>query len=150
MSIPVIVAVGHTSDTSLLDDVAKLPCKTPSDAAHAIGSLYNQMLHAIDSHRNEINELSAKKYRMRMLQINTLQRQIHHDFLDHIRQSKERIETIMREITSLCPATHYAQGYVSLHTKTKEQRATIPDHPEFPLYLFDGKKWLRIDSGEVE
>ncbi|MBP6256537.1 hypothetical protein KA405_02180 [Patescibacteria group bacterium] len=36
MKIPVILATGHTNDTSLLDEIVRHAAKTPSDAAHLI------------------------------------------------------------------------------------------------------------------
>jgi exonuclease VII large subunit len=36
MPIPVIIATGHTADTSLLDEIVRYAAKTPSDAAHLI------------------------------------------------------------------------------------------------------------------
>lgn len=42
MPVPVIVAVGHTADKFVLDDIAYFSAKTPTDAAYFLVSLYEQ------------------------------------------------------------------------------------------------------------
>lgn len=50
MPIPVIIATGHTADTSLLDEIVRYAAKTPSDAAHLIIDWYEQF----DARLNEL------------------------------------------------------------------------------------------------
>lgn len=42
MQVPVIVAVGHTTDSFVLDDIAYMSAKTPTDAGYFIVSLYEK------------------------------------------------------------------------------------------------------------
>lgn len=49
MPIPVIIATGHTTDTSLLDEIVRYAAKTPSDAAHVILDWYEQLSARLDA-----------------------------------------------------------------------------------------------------
>ena len=52
--VPVIVAIWHTQDTTLIDDVARHSAKTPSDAAYFIRRLYTTKLQEISWYYSDI------------------------------------------------------------------------------------------------
>ena len=56
LSIPVILATGHTSDRSLLDEVVWHAAKTPSDAAHLIVDGVEQMVGRLERIHEEIEQ----------------------------------------------------------------------------------------------
>lgn len=51
---PVIVAIWHTQDKSILDDIVFYSAKTPSDAAHYLLNYYNYYLWEVNSYYNDI------------------------------------------------------------------------------------------------
>ena len=53
--IPVMSAVGHTVDQSILDMVSKYPCKTPSEAAQILIDIYQEFQDNLDSDFEYIN-----------------------------------------------------------------------------------------------
>jgi exonuclease VII large subunit len=126
MPIPVIVAVGHTSDVSLLDEVAKLPCKTPSDAAHEIVAMYHetqQNLLSIQTHTRELYYQHLGRLQQSVDRLKCATKQARHQRL-LITQTK--IKNIMADIVQVCPVFHYEQGYVSLHDAIKTKLDAIP------------------------
>ncbi len=53
-NIPIITGIWHTSDHTLLDIIAKYPCKTPSEWAKIIIDINKKYLEAINAHLNKI------------------------------------------------------------------------------------------------
>jgi len=55
VDIPIITAIWHTSDNSLLDLIAKFPCKTPSEWAKIIINIYEKYHNTIKDYTIQIN-----------------------------------------------------------------------------------------------
>jgi exodeoxyribonuclease VII large subunit len=53
--IPVMSAVGHTVDQSIVDMISKYPCKTPSEGAQILIEIYQEFQDNIDSEFEYIN-----------------------------------------------------------------------------------------------
>ncbi len=86
LSVPTIVAVWHTSDTSVLDQIAYHTAKTPTDAAY-------------------ICQEATEKYH---LQTNHYLAQIHQRVQTKIHEQKTTIDTLLLNINSLI-SHHYTQ-----------------------------------------
>ena len=55
VDIPIITAIWHTSDNSLLDMIAKFPCKTPSEWAKIIINIFEKYHDSINDYNERIN-----------------------------------------------------------------------------------------------
>ena len=62
MPIPVIMAVGHTNDQYLLDEIAWMSAKTPTDAAYQLIDRYDNLKQELDATYATINNAIALKY----------------------------------------------------------------------------------------
>lgn len=61
MPIPVIIAVGHTNDQYLLDEIAWMSAKTPTDAAYQLIWIYDNLNHWVDELYSSISQ-KIKEY----------------------------------------------------------------------------------------
>ena len=54
MQVPVVLAIGHTQDVSLLDEIVYISAKTPTDAAYIFVDLVQKYEVDIDVMRNDV------------------------------------------------------------------------------------------------
>ena len=76
MSIPIISAVGHTVDQSILDMVAKYDCKTPSEAAQIIIDIYEDYSDNLSAEYDYIKNTIDDTFQKYALELQTLSKEI--------------------------------------------------------------------------
>jgi exodeoxyribonuclease VII large subunit len=91
--IPVMSAVGHTVDQSILDMVSKYPCKTPSEAAQILIDIYQEFQDNLDSDFEYINNCIqdfSDKYKQ---ELKFISKNLPLQVTNKIRIYKQRLET---------------------------------------------------------
>lgn len=76
MQIPVLLAVGHTSDQYVLDKIVRYPMKTPSDAAHFMIDYMDNLTQEIWYIYNNITNIISQKKQTYIYQIDNIYSQI--------------------------------------------------------------------------
>ncbi len=111
MPVPVIVAVGHTADKFVLDDIAYFSAKTPTDAAYFLVSLYEQTEKNIQQMLENIHVRTKETINNLLASIPSLYENIHiriGAMLDTIQQN---IHLRYQWISSVSPENITKHGY---------------------------------------
>ena len=87
MPVPVMIAIGHTSDQFLLHQLCRYPAKTPSDGAHILVDLMHQ-------HKQQINHICV--------QINQSIQSIISNYYAHLVHIQQDIDHIVSNKLTYC------------------------------------------------
>jgi exonuclease VII large subunit len=100
MQVPVIVAIGHTSDKSILDHICRFSCKTPTDAAYVLIKSYQQYQQELESLRESIQTQCNQQTNTINNNINilyqTIEQTIKQKFCTLNNMCQERYQTIQQ------------------------------------------------------
>lgn len=91
MPVPVMTAIGHTTDISILDAIVKYAAKTPSDAAYLLINEVKKYQEELDTYRQSLKTIVNNKFWY-------IQQQVDHIYEKIRSQAKSRIETIKKNI----------------------------------------------------
>ncbi|MEI7477159.1 MAG: exodeoxyribonuclease VII large subunit [bacterium] len=117
MQVPVVVAVGHTQDTSILEQVAYAHAKTPSDAAHLIISYYEQWHKQCDGLYEEIREAITNKIHHYLLDIPHCRESIQYACQQKFRILQDKVKMLYDSIYQYHPQVLLRHGYAYLTQK---------------------------------
>lgn len=144
--IPVIVAVGHTRDTTLLDDTCWYSAKTPSEAAHILIAHLRTTYEQIQQTYTSIQEYATHRQQHIIQQIEELFEWIQfHSDARKIILTKEVTE-LYRSIQSYDPLLQLEHGY-SLVTDAKGTllwKSTLEPWIHYQLYHGSQKYTMKI------
>ena len=111
LRVPVIAAVGHETDRTLIDDVAAITCSTPTHAAEVAVKVDVGAARAeLRSHANALHRSGAGAADLRTDVIAGFARALAH----HMQVERSRLHQLLREIRAAARrslATHRSTGY---------------------------------------
>ena len=160
-SVPIISAVGHETDTTIIDYVADLRAPTPSaaaelavcDMAAVVQQLYDlshkvvtAMLENIALRLRSVSpQMVLRQHRMRIL---SLEEQLSYHMERKLAAQQHRLEISASRLEALSPLAKLKQGYayVTKEEQTLTSTAQITRDDQIRIYLQDGYADARIEE----
>lgn len=109
--IPVIIALWHTTDSSVLDSIVHTVAKTPSDAAYILINSYEEYRHMLLNIKFSINQnikLFLEEYKQKIVLLKTT---ISNNCQNAIQETKKLLQLYMQSIQSHSPQRLTEKGY---------------------------------------
>lgn len=167
-SVPVISAVGHETDTTIIDYVADLRAPTPSAAAELAVWDYYQLQDGLRSSRQKMSRIMyqcLELYRLREEKLHTRLNYLHPETLlrerrQHVADAADRLEILMEQklhlsrhqlelrkerLKGLSPLDKLNQGYAFAEKETEDRRkplksiAQVQNGDTVTIYVADGR-----------
>lgn len=149
MPVPVMMAVGHTSDQYLLDDIACYSAKTPTDAAYLIVGRYDNLKAEIATIYDEIMRLVDDRIRLFTNTIESMRVTIDQSIQLRIESYRTNIESWYEYVCFSKPEKILQSGYALLqdtewHYLHKEAVNSLSDGHEFVVVTHKKKLIVRV------
>ena len=103
MPVPMIIAVGHTTDTSVLDQVAKHTAKTPTDAAYILIEQYDHYQQQVDALYRSIVHRTSNVWQQLRERLHVMYEGIHQQIRYTMSSLRERVAFHYESIQSINP-----------------------------------------------
>ncbi|MCK8825444.1 exodeoxyribonuclease VII large subunit [Fuchsiella alkaliacetigena] len=175
-SVPIISAVGHETDYTILDFVADLRAPTPSAAAELVipsceqltkhlkqlkTSLIRAMKEQIKSRRTALESLSQRRVflepnrELRSLKqrLDELKSRLKSTFKANFSLTKEKLEHQVSRLDSLSPLNTLARGYALCRQEDQETLSSVEEvevGEEVEIVLADGKIKSEVTAIQLE
>lgn len=109
--IPVITGIGHATNQTVVDMVAKHSGITPTDTAHFIIQIIDQYIYQLNEYESLIKQISKKNIALAYKQCDDISTKI--NLLSHqiIKQQKEKLVGMEEKIKLLDPVNVLKRGY---------------------------------------
>ena len=171
-SVPIISAVGHETDTTIIDFVSDLRAPTPSAAAELAVYDVNVLLEQLESAKEHLNSLMDRK--LRILRMQTEQKKqllnsyspivrvrekkyqcirseelLEEAFLRILNKKKHQLQIQIERLAGLSPLQKLQQGYsYMVDNNGKNVRSISQVKPEemLEIYVTDGKIVTKVES----
>ena len=171
-SVPIISAVGHETDTTIIDFVSDLRAPTPSAAAELAVYDVNVLLEQLESAKEHLNSLVDRK--LRILRMQTEQKKqllnsyspivrvrekkyqcirseelLEEAFLRTLNKKKHQVQIQIERLAGLSPLQKLQQGYsYMVDSNGKNVRSISQVKPEdmLEIYVTDGKIVTKVES----
>ena len=171
-SVPIISAVGHETDTTIIDFVSDLRAPTPSAAAELAVYDVNVLLEQLESAKEHLNSLVDRK--LRILRMQTEQKKqllnsyspivrvrekkyqcirseelLEEAFLRTLNKKKHQVQIQIERLAGLSPLQKLQQGYsYMVDSNGKNVRSISQVKPEemLEIYVTDGKIMTKVES----
>jgi len=171
-SVPIISAVGHETDTTIIDFVSDLRAPTPSAAAELAVYDVNVLLEQLESVKEHLNSLVDRK--LRILRMQTEQKKqllnsyspivrvrekkyqcirseelLEEAFLRTLNKKKHQVQIQIERLAGLSPLQKLQQGYsYMVDSNGKNVRSISQVKPEemLEIYVTDGKIVTKVES----
>ena len=171
-SVPIISAVGHETDTTIIDFVSDLRAPTPSAAAELAVYDVNVLLEQLESAKEHLNSLMDRK--LRILRMQTEQKKqllnsyspivrvrekkyqcirseelLEEAFLRILNKKKHQLQIQIERLAGLSPLQKLQQGYsYMVDNNGKNVRSISQVKPEemLEIYVTDGKIMTKVES----
>ena len=171
-SVPIISAVGHETDTTIIDFVSDLRAPTPSAAAELAVYDVNVLLEQLESAKEHLNSLVDRK--LRILRMQTEQKKqllnsyspivrvrekkyqcirseelLEEAFLRTLNKKKHQLQIQIERLAGLSPLQKLQQGYsYMVDSNGKNVRSISQVKPEemLEIYVTDGKIVTKVES----
>ena len=171
-SVPIISAVGHETDTTIIDFVSDLRAPTPSAAAELAVYDVNVLLEQLESAKEHLNSLMDRK--LRILRMQTEQKKqllnsyspivrvrekkyqcirseelLEEAFLRTLNKKKHQVQIQIERLAGLSPLQKLQQGYsYMVDSNGKNVRSISQVKPEemLEIYVTDGKIVTKVES----
>lgn len=166
--VPVISAVGHETDTTIIDYVADLRAPTPSAAAELAVWDYYQIQEAMQSCRQKMNRIMQvqleicrmreEKYRTRLTYLHPetllrdrqrrlmdVEERLRYLMQDAMKRNRYQLELRKQRLKGVSPLEKLNQGYAFAEIGEKEKRTTLRSIQQAEsgdpliIYVSDGK-----------
>ena len=171
-SVPIISAVGHETDTTIIDYVSDLRAPTPSAAAELAVYDVNAFMEQLTEAREQLTMLMDRNLRMLKMQteqkkqlLNSLspmakvrekkyrcirnEELLEEAFLKILDKKKHQLQIQIERLSGLSPLQKLQQGYsYVVGNKGKNVRSIFQVNPEdmLEIYVTDGKIVAKVDS----
>lgn len=149
MPVPVMIAVGHTNDQFLLDQIACFSAKTPTDAAYQLIWYYDTLKQSLDHYHNDNISLCNQHFDWRDREY----RLLYSSIIEHISTIKEwyrvSIGLWYDQIMSTRPEKMLQSGYALLHSRSgdlmsKMDIVGIEPQDELIVHIYDRKLLVTV------
>ena len=114
MPIPVMIAVGHTKDTSVLEEIAHYIAKTPTDAAYAILWIMQHWQQQIENVYDEIVDTSQEHIRTIETHIEERHKGIMRNISQYMNYTRLQIDSRYATICAISPKKLLQSWYALL------------------------------------
>lgn len=141
-TIPLISAIGHETDTTLIDFVSDLRAPTPTAAAEAATPVISQVLAYLAQQQDRLNRVWSHKFNTSVLQLKALANQLVHPRA-RLDQANLRLDDYSERLD---------RAIKSLYDRTKSQfdyMANRLDQSSYDRTLAKGFCFVQSDAGEV-
>lgn len=101
--IPVVTALGHTSDRTLADMVADAECRTPTDAGTRVVPMKRDLLAGLADRRRRLERESARRLGDHQQRLAQRRQRLAQALPTLLRQRAERLERFRAELARLSP-----------------------------------------------
>ena len=171
-SIPIISAVGHETDTTIIDFVSDLRAPTPSAAAELAVYDVNVLLGYLAGAKEQLSMLMERKNRILKMQIEQKKQMLNslspmakirekkyqcirgEELLEEafsriINKKKYQLQIQIERLSGLSPLQKLQQGYsYSVNSDGRNVRSVSQVKPDeiLEIYVTDGKIMTRVDS----
>ncbi len=148
MPVPVIVAIGHTQDRFILQDLAWYGAKTPTDAAYKLIELLSEWDNALEMLYEEIVEMCDEKISALRESIDLRYENIQSKAGQFLKDIRQQIDSRYSTISAVSPEKLLQQGYaIVLHDGsyiTKEQADLLKIGDIINVKLYDKEFTVEI------
>lgn len=171
-SVPIISAVGHETDTTIIDYVSDLRAPTPSAAAELAVYDVNVLLEQLTGAKEQLAMLMDRRFRMFKMQmeqkkqlLNSLspmakvrekkyqcirnEELLEETFLKILDKKKHQLQIQIERLSGLSPLQKLQHGYsYVVGSEGKNVRSVSQVNPEdiLEIYVTDGKILTKVDS----
>lgn len=148
MPVPVIVAIGHTQDKFILQDLAWYGAKTPTDAAYKIVELLETWDEGVEVLYDAIVTLAQEKLVTIRENIDQRQSNIARTLATFLQRARLSIEGRYGTIMAISPEKLLANGYALVtkdgHYLSAENAANLQTGDELEIQLYDSRFEVKI------
>ena len=173
--IPIISAVGHETDTTIIDYVADMRAPTPSAAAELAVCDYEQLMERIRAVRDTLtfrmqDKLGKEKHQLESYQMQlrylspvnqiqekrthlmNLEEQLDHLMKQNLSSNKHRLAIYIEQLRGLSPLDKLSQGYAFVENRQGQvihDIRQVKQEDELQIYLQNGRisaKALEIEE----
>lgn len=151
MPVPVMTAIGHTTDTSILDAIVKYPAKTPSDAAYILINEVKKYQEELDTYRQMLQTIVNNKF----LHIKQYIDHIYENIIAQAKWDKEKIkkniENFMESINAYDPKKLTKRGFALLTNEKweyigKKNLKNLKKEDTITITMYDTTITAKIDK----
>ena len=171
-SVPVISAVGHETDTTIIDFVSDLRAPTPSAAAELAVYDVQSLLEQLENDKNQLSKMMDRK--IQMLKLRTKQRMqllqsyspenkirekryqcirneelLEEAFLRILNKKKHQLQIQIERLSGLSPLQKLQQGYsytVNIDNKNIRSVSQVKPGETLEIYVTDGKICTKVQD----
>ncbi len=149
MPVPVIIAVWHTKDQYILDQIAYFSAKTPTDAWYFFVNKTKEYLDNVEIFYKNINNFCSKKMSDLAFLLKNLYERIEQQIKLKLHYLNERIEYYYSNITSIDPQKLNKYWYATLHNLkwkflTKKKIEKLKEWDEIIIKVYDKQLKVKI------
>ena len=161
-SVPVISAVGHETDTTIIDFVADLRAPTPSAAAElAVYDFMEMMQLILERKRQKLEQYSLRMRAYHPQQRLNEQRQfaadaenrLRREMMRRLEQEKYRLGLMAERLKGLSPLEKLSQGYAYVENSSGANVRTVSNvkqGEQITVYVTDGRIRAEVTGVEKE
>ncbi len=147
---PIVSAVGHETDYTIIDFVSDLRAPTPSAAAELVVKLKKEKFNVIIDYYKKINDLIFNKLDQNIINILNLRKDFETCFKNIINNVEYNLGLIIQGLNKLNPLKILNRGYAKIEQNDKSIRSIkdINIKENLDIYLKDGKLITEIKKME--
>ncbi len=133
--VPVVSAVGHETDYTIIDLVSDRRAPTPSAAAEMLVPLKDELIAHIEAIYQRSGELLKRKYNDMSLKVDLLGNDLKRTIEDRLIKARDRLLADEKLLNSLWPFKPLEKGYALIHEGENFISSINDIHPEQSLTI---------------
>lgn len=119
--IPIIAAIGHEIDTTLIDYVADISAPTPTGAAMILFPDKNELLSSLQNTQELLNNTMLSTLRFEQQELLNLQEQLRLNFQQYLLKQSQELNLLSLQLTESHPQKILDKGYAFINDNQKFQ-----------------------------